>query len=316
MKYETKVVSDGGQDRIQSELVRWKKILDFSQADMAMKLLHTLFESDLATKMQTLPRELHEFYDGDLHFPSHASRPGVIANFVSTLDGVVSFKNPGYADGSAISGSDAGDHFIMGLLRASSDAVLIGAGTVHDTDLASIWTPAAIFPQAATLYAEYRNLLEKPLYPLTVIASGSGSLNLQRAVFLDPEIPVVIVTTTAGRKKLSEAGADALPSVDVRSLGDGVSAVTPTAILGLLQSDFAVERIVHEGGPTFFGEFLAAGVVDELFLTLSPRVAGRSPKFPRPGFVEGTEFSPSDAPDFRLVGVKQHQQHLYLRYRR
>lgn len=282
-----------------------------------MKNLNTLLDCDPPAVMPSLPRDLRQLYDGDLTFPPRStSRPYVFANFVSTLDGVVSFKSPGHADGSTISGSDSGDHFIMGLLRASADAVLVGAGTVHDTDPASIWTPAAICPQAATLYAQYRNLLRKPRHPLTVIVSGSGNLDLQRAVFQDPEVPVVVVTTAAGHKKLSDAGAASLTSVEVRSLGDDASTVTPAAILGLLQSQFAVECLLHEGGPTLFGEFLAAGAVDELFLTLSPRIAGRSPKSQRPGFVEGTEFSPSSAPGFRLIGAKQHQQHLFLRYRR
>jgi riboflavin biosynthesis pyrimidine reductase len=279
--------------------------------------MKTLLDHDASCAGAPLPEELRDLYGGELQFPTDATRrPYVIGNFVSTLDGVVSYKIAGQADGSAISGFDFGDRFIMGLLRASADAVLVGAGTIRDAGIATVWTPADIYPKAANLYANYRNMLRKPLNPLAVVVSGSGNLDLKRAAFQNPEISVLIVTTTAGEKALVEAGAAELRSVDVRALADESRDIDPGAILELLQSQFAVERVLHEGGPTLFGEFLAAGAVDELFLTMSPRIAGRAPEAPRPGAIEGTEFSPNTAPRFRLISVKQNAEYLYLRYRR
>ena len=57
----------------------------------------------------------------------------MIGNFVSTLDGIVSFLIPGKEGGGEISGHDEADRFIMGLLRASADAVMVGVGTLHAT---------------------------------------------------------------------------------------------------------------------------------------------------------------------------------------
>lgn len=76
-----------------------------------------------------------------------------------------------------------------------------------------------------------------------------------------------------------------------------------------------MRRLLHEGGPTLFGQFLGAEAVDELFLTLSPQIAGRKADTVRPGLVQGMEFMPDCAPGFQLLSVKQRAEHLYLRYR-
>jgi len=74
--------------------------------------------------------------------------------------------------------------------------------------------------------------------------------------------------------------------------------------------------LLHEGGPTLFGQFLSAEAVDELFVTLSPQIAGRKADAIRPALVQGVEFMPNCAPWFRLLSVRQKAEHLYLRYRR
>jgi riboflavin biosynthesis pyrimidine reductase len=77
-----------------------------------------------------------------------------------------------------------------------------------------------------------------------------------------------------------------------------------------------VSRLLHEGGPTLFGRFLAAEAVDELFLTLSPQIAGRKGNATRPAVAQGVEFVPNSAPWFEMVSVKEMAGYLYLRYRR
>ena len=94
-----------------------------------------------------------------------------------------------------------------------------------------------------------------------------------------------------------------------------VGIIGPAAILQLLSSQFGIRRLLHEGGPTLFGAFLAAGVVDEFFMTLSPQIAGRLPQTIRPGLVEAVESVPDTAPWFQLLSVKQKAEYLYLRYR-
>ena len=283
-----------------------------------MTPIRTLLDRDQDRLRPGLPPGLRDLYDGDLHFQtSPVERPFVFANFVSTLDGVVSYAIKGQASGSAISGSDPADRFIMGLLRASADAIMVGARTVHDTGPQSLWTAESIYPDARQLYAEYRiDALHKPPRPLLVVVSGSGKLELGRAIFRTPEARTVVMTTPAGRDALTTAGAAKLPSVQIHALDSSSGALDSLAMLRLLHAQYGVRSLLHEGGPSLFGEFMAAQAVDELFLTLSPQVAGRMSDAMRPSLVQGTEFMPECAPWFQLLSVKESADHLYLRYQR
>ena len=281
-----------------------------------MTLVRTLIDRDQDHFEPALPPGLRELYDGDLHFrTSPAERPFVIANFVSTLDGVVSYAVKGQAGGSTISGSDTADRFIMGLLRASADAVMVGARTVHDASPEGLWIPEYTYPDAKLLYTEYRvNVLHKPEYPLLVIVSGSGRLELERAIFRTPGVRTLVITTSAGKDELTRAGARTLGSIEVHALNSNGDGIAPLSILRMLYFQFGIRMLLHEGGPTLFGQFLAARVVDELFLTLSPQIAGRKAAAIRPGLVQGMDFMPDCAPWFQLLSVKQRAEHLYLRY--
>jgi len=176
-----------------------------------MWLVRTLIDRDKQNAESALPQELRELYDGDLQLhASGAARPLVIANFVSTLDGVVSYEIKNNSGGSTISGSDPADRFIMGLLRASADAVIVGAGTLHDVSAKGLWTPEYTYPDAKRFYAEYRaKTLHKPEYPLLVIVSSGGQLELERAIFRTPAMRTVVITTSAGRDELTRRGAAA-----------------------------------------------------------------------------------------------------------
>lgn len=283
-----------------------------------METIRTLFEDGERRTEPVLPREMRQLYDGDLNFPGASERrPYVIANFVSTLDGVASFRLEGHSGGSSISGSNPGDRFIMGLLRASVDAIMVGAHTVHEVGPESLWIPEYTYPEAKALYRDYRvNVLRKQEYPLVVVVSGSGRLDLNRAVFRAPEATKLIVTTAVGRRELEAAGAGNIPALEIRTLEDVRGSVDTTSLLHLLSSQFGVGWLLHEGGPTLFGEFLAAELVDELFLTLAPQIAGRTARTIRPGLVQAVEFMPNTAPWFQLLSIKQGADHLYLRYRR
>ena len=282
-----------------------------------MGLVRTLIDSDKDYAQPALPKKLRALYDGDLHFrKSPTARPFVFANFVSTLDGVASFKIKGKSGGSTISGSNSADRFIMGLLRASADAIMVGAGTLHDVSAKSLWTSEYAYPEAGHLYEQYRvNAQHKVKYPLLVIISGSGQLELDRAIFRTSAIPTVVITTSAGRDELTRRGAAKLRSVEVHALRSSRGSIAPRAILQVLKSQFGVKTLLHEGGPTLFGQFLAAKAIDELFLTLSPQIAGRDGDATRPAIVQGVAFMPGSAPWFQMVSAKESAAYLYFRYR-
>lgn len=280
-----------------------------------MEPFATLFERSDLPGRTTLPGGLRELYGGDLSFPEPPHRPYVVANFVSTLDGVVSYGVAGKSGGGHVSGFNRQDAFIMGLLRAYADAVMVGAGTLHG-DPGHLRTAPFIFPEAGPWYAELRAVLAKRQpHALNVIVSGSGRVDLREPTFHLAGLETLIITSRAGRARLEADHGGGLGATQVQVAGDG-TVLSAAAILELLYAEFGVRLLLHEGGPTLFGRFLADSLVDELFLTLAPRVAGRAGDSPRPGLVEGVAFPPEQAPDFELVTLKRAGEHLFQRWKR
>src|SRR5689334_8502291 len=182
-----------------------------------MDTIRTLFER-APQSAAAFPAELAALYDGGLTLAPPAERPLVIVNFVSTIDGVVSYALPEHAGGGEISGFNQTDTFVMGLLRAHADAVLSGAGSLN-IDVGHVRTPGYIYPQAARLYAELRQRLGKARpEPLTVVVSASGHVNLSEANFHTPGVETLIITTDAGAERL-RAGTGRQAVTHIRSLG-------------------------------------------------------------------------------------------------
>jgi riboflavin biosynthesis pyrimidine reductase len=279
-----------------------------------MEAIHTLFDSQQPGHSPVLPDELYSLYGGDLRFPLGESRPYTVANFVTTLDGVVSYNIRRKSGGSEISGFNEADHFIMGLLRASADAIIVGSHTFHEAGLTPTWTGESVYPKAKELYTQYRcEILHKSKHPYLVVVSGSGEIDFSRAIFANPDARIVIVTSESGHVELQRRFKERATSAAVTPIA-APAPVTPDYLLALLWSRFDVHLLLHEGGPTLLGQFITAECLNELFLTLSPQIAGRLLDQPRPGLVSGVEFSPQSAPWLRLLSAKQMVDHLYFRY--
>jgi riboflavin biosynthesis pyrimidine reductase len=75
-----------------------------------------------------------------------------------------------------------------------------------------------------------------------------------------------------------------------------------------------IDTILVEGGPHLMGDFLAENLLDDLFLTLSPQIAGREAGSERPGLVEGRVFAPTNPLWGTLSDVRRGGSHLFLRY--
>jgi riboflavin biosynthesis pyrimidine reductase len=258
-----------------------------------------------------LTDSLRLLYGGDLVFPRSPERPYVVANFVQTLDGVVSYAIRGRSGGGEISGFDATDRFLMGLLRSCADAVMVASGTLH-ADSGHVRTASFIYPEARDLYAAFREQASRRrIDPLNVIVTGTGHVDLSEPTFHTPGLETLVVTTAEGERRLRSDHGQRLRVTRVRATTEA-GPVPPTAVIDVLQREFGVELLLHEGGPRLLGSFLAAGSLDELFLTVAPQVAGRE-AMPRPGLVEGAAFLPETAPWFDLQSVKRAGNHLFLR---
>jgi riboflavin biosynthesis pyrimidine reductase len=264
-----------------------------------MKPLERLYEAD-ASSGGELPGELARLYDGELVF----DRASVYANFVTSLDGVVALPSI-EASPSVISGKSEADRFVMALLRAHCDAVLIGAGTLR-AEPEHRWTPAYIYPDAAGDLAELRRRLDLPPDPELFVVTASGEL--------DPGIPALVgatvITSPRGARRLHgsrdfparvvEVGEEG--SLDIR---DAIEAVRAGGR----------ERVLSEGGPTIVGQLLGQSVLNELFLTLSPALFGRPLHEIRPALVEGADLFDGEQPiGARLVSLRRHGDHLFTRH--
>ena len=273
--------------------------------------LETLYDRSPGVGQPVLPEPLRLLYGGDLVFPRRPGRPYVVANFVQTLDGVVSFAIRGRSGGGEISGFDSADRFVMGLLRSCADAVMVASGTLH-ADSGHVRTASSIYPEARELYAGLRSqAVGRRADPLNVIVTGSGRVDLSEPTFHTPGLETLIVTTEEGERRLWSEHGPRLRVTRLRAVAEA-GPVPPAAVIDVLRREFGVELLLHEGGPRLLGAFLAAGRVDELFLTLAPQVAGREVS-PRPGLVEGAAFLPEAAPWFDLQSVKRGGEHLFLR---
>lgn len=282
-----------------------------------MHQIRTLVDRVSPAGQPLLPAALKSAYDGDLRLPPPvAGGTHVVANFASTLDGIASFKIPGESGGGEISGFNAEDRFIMGLLRSSADAVLFGSGSLRE-DPGHVRTAQFICPALAEQFQSFRqDVLHKPIYPLSVVLTGTGLIDLDEPTFHTPDLSSLIITTEAGLNRLQRDQGKALAVTQVRTVGQCAQGVSPKEAVQILRREFGVQHLLHEGGPTLFAQFLAQGLVDELFLTLAPQIAGRDPLQPRPGIADKHAFLPDQAPWFELMSVRMAQNHLYLRYAR
>ena len=209
-------------------------------------------------------------------------------NFVASADGAATLSGRAGGLGSAT------DQKVLRLLRDRSDAILVGAGTVE----AESYRPLRDDPARSKARTE-RGL--SPVAPLVVVT---------RRLSLEPSDPV-IAKAVAPTVIVTCANSD-------RQRRERLAAVTPVIVAGTDIVDLAaarvalaergLRRLVCEGGPTLLGTALAAGIVDELCLTLSPMLTG--PGAPR--IVDGV--LPIDPIRLELRHLLEEEGYLFLRY--
>jgi riboflavin biosynthesis pyrimidine reductase len=260
--------------------------------------LELLYEVESLPRVE-LPAELHRLHAGDLGFEERR----FYANFVSTVDGVVAIPGiPGSND--LIAADSDADRFLMGLLRAFADVVLIGAGVLRASP-GGTWRPERIYPPAANGYAELRRRLGRPETPEVAILTGAGSIDPAHPLL---ESGALVLTSTIGAARLQGR---LPPASTIVQLGSSTT-VDPLRIVEALQGRGHL-RILSEAGPHAFGSFLGAGVVDELFVTTSPLLVGDAGHGPRFRLVEAADLVPLGLGG-RLLGVRRHRSHVFLRY--
>jgi riboflavin biosynthesis pyrimidine reductase len=257
-----------------------------------------LYEADSLPRA-SLPGELRTLYGGDLGLDDTC----LYANFVATVDGAVAI--PGMRNSNAfVAGDSDADRFLMGVLRAFADTVLIGAGVLRASPRGT-WRAAEIYPPAAPDYAELRRLLGIDAQPEIAVLTGNGSVDPKHPLF---ESGALVLTSEPGAARLAGRFPDATsvltlgasPTLDVRS------------VVAMLR-ERGGSRILCEAGPHTFGELLAADLVDELYLTRSPLLVGDAGAGTRLRLVEESDLLPGGR-ELRLLSVRRHGSHVFQRY--
>lgn len=261
-------------------------------------LLELLFQEP-GLPAYPLPPTLAAAYPGTLGFPS----PVVYANFVASLDGVVNIQGLEHV-GRVLSGGAAADKFTMGLLRACADAVLVGAGTLRASP-DSRWGPSAAYPQMGQEFSALRERLGRSPAPELVVVSAGGKIDLAHPGF---QGGALLVTTKDARTSLPHP----IPQgIEVLTLGQ--STVDWVVLMQALRAR-GHQVVLSEAGPSVMGQLLDQDLVDQLFLTVSPRVAGGADRTGRPGFAAGVELLPERVRQCQLLSVHRADDHLFLRY--
>jgi riboflavin-specific deaminase-like protein len=213
-------------------------------------------------------------------------RPYVVVNMASTADGRVAIGGR--------SGPVAGDadRELFHELRTQADAVMAGAGTVRAERYRRVVRDALHGKR------EREGLATVPLF---VVVSGRLDLPDDLPILHNPDARVAIVTAVDETIDGVEADVEYLLQPATREL---------TPALHELRRGHGIRSIVCEGGPHLNSSLLREGLVDELWLCLSPRIAGD------PGEPATVEGQPLPGPvDLDLVALHEAEQHLFFRYR-
>lgn len=216
-------------------------------------------------------------------------RPRVLLNMASTVDGRASIGGRSGAIG------DQADSEMLHSLRTIADALLIGAGTARAEGYADI-----LRGEEDERMRVRRGLAAQPL---TCIASRTLALDAETVPLLrERGAPVAILTPS--EQTLPRTGAEI---EYVRHARDG--RLDLAAALAELRTRLKVSTLLCEGGPSLASDLLCAGLVDELFLCLAPKLAGGGPAL---RILAGADLDPVRG--LELLTVHEHESELFLRY--
>jgi riboflavin biosynthesis pyrimidine reductase len=224
--------------------------------------------------------------------PTAEGRPGVRLNMVASVDGAIAVD--GVSGGL---GGDA-DRRVYLALRSLADIVLVAAGTVRTEGYGP--------PRLSDALVAQRRARGQERVPRIAVVSRSLALDWDAPLFsgADPDAPPLVVTCAGAPHdalKRAEAVADTVVAGD-----ESVDLPAALAALGAR----GARAVLAEGGPRLNAALAAAGVLDELCLTISPRLVGGDAR----RILDGPEPCAGGRP-MRLWSVCEDEGFLFLRHR-
>ncbi|MDR3748900.1 MAG: dihydrofolate reductase family protein [Acidobacteriota bacterium] len=262
---------------------------------------------------------------GNFGFPSPpADRPWIYSNFVQSLDGITTLLGE-HGSGGEISQSRE-DRWLMDLLRAHADAILMGMNTMlEEQRLRGPVSRGIVFQVADPLLRELRRKLGKGR-ERNIFVTRVVDLDLARLKAFDGDVvDAAIVTSPAGAARVRAQRSH--PHVAVVAAGEGEAVDLPAAIRKL-RGELGVEYLLCEGGPTLYGTLARADLIDEKFMTVSPvevgqlvppeqaRIAGEPSTLLRPTVFGGPGFTRENMTRWTWLSCRKAGDHQFNRYRR
>jgi riboflavin biosynthesis pyrimidine reductase len=264
---------------------------------------------------------------GNLGFPAApADRPWIYTNFVQSLDGMVSLLGK-YASGGEIAQSSA-DRWVMDLLRAYADGVLMGMNTLREEmRLRGPESRGIVFQVVEPEFLRLREKLGKGRQRNIFVTRGLDLQLSQSKVFDGDAVDAVVLTSPEGASRLCAHKTH--PQVTVIAAGEGDQLDLPAAIRKL-RTRVGIEHLLCEGGPTLYGTLARADLVDEKFVTIAPVEVGqivppeqeRLPKeqgvdpLIRPNVFGGPGFTRESMTRWTWLSCRKQGDHQFNRYRR
>jgi 5-amino-6-(5-phosphoribosylamino)uracil reductase len=225
------------------------------------------------------------------------SRPRVLINFAVSLDGKIN-PAPGKRKGAFAMSRGKEDFRRMRVLRAQGDAILIGAANLRIDDPGLTLDPDE---------RERRRAAGRPEPARIVITRRGEGLRTDAKIF-DRSIggPAYVVHGAIMSAETRAALAGVATLVEL-----GTDAVPIDALLAWLGDRLGATTVVCEGGGILVADLFAARAVDELYLTVVPRILGG---VGAPTLVAGEGFDPEQIADARLASLERVGDEIYLRY--
>lgn len=234
----------------------------------------------------------------ELKFPLKKARPFFYANFVETLDGkvhVTTAPRAYWPIGSAT------DYRTLVELRARADALIHGKNT-------ALWIRTLGKLGDQTFQKRRKGAgMRKPIVYAVVSAHPTAVLMRQ----LENPPPGVRSLLVTARTSLLPKDKANRGGIEILRLGKNM--VDLKALASYLNAK-GLRRVLVEGGPKLFSSFLEAGLIDEIFVTIAPKIFGNI-RNAAATMAEGYLFPPDKAPNLQLISVKKISSEVYLRYR-
>jgi 2,5-diamino-6-(ribosylamino)-4(3H)-pyrimidinone 5'-phosphate reductase len=223
--------------------------------------------------------------------------PFVFVNVAISADGKIASANR--AVGSVSSKLDR-EHMMV--LRAQADAVMSGARTV---DL----NPVTLGP-GSEKYRKMRLQRGFTEYNLRIVVSGSGTLDPKAEIFKRHFSPIIIL----GSEQMPQRRLQLLQTVADEVKLFGADEIDFAAAFRWLKDKWKVKRLLCEGGGEVNGALFRADLVDEIHLTICPKIVGGRNA---PTLADGENvLNLAAAKEFQIISAKRVGDEMFLIYRR